>query len=159
MSYRYPAESIRYKKVVGQTRVTNLINILSREGYRVISDDIENHGVDLKVYDDSGLFLVIEVTNWRRRSYMCFVKAESVKSNFRRYSCKKLLVCSFEENYRRYRNYFDANMDIIEIGFQTNPWYYWFREQGRDTSDLRPNDAETLDILRHQILAYLNDLS
>jgi len=151
----YPVKRMDYCKKVGLIRVNNVANILITCGFLVRTATVENGDVDIWVLDGSGsLALVCEVTNWRERCYMSERKARSVRDNFRKYTCDKLLICSFENNYRLRSSFIDPDVDIITFGFQTQPWYGWFLERGR-AMGMRPDTSETREIVRRKIVDYL----
>jgi hypothetical protein len=144
--------------MVGLTRVKNISEILVSLGFLVKYGAIEDDDVDIWVYDSLGfLVLVIEVTNWRRSSYMSKKKAESIKRNFEKYSCPKLFVCSFHNNYLRYGGVIGEGVDILVVGFQTQPFYEWFSGRG-EADGMRPDDDETREIVRRKIKGYLEEI-
>lgn len=154
----YPVRRIDYCKAVGLVRVKNVFEMLESMGFLVKCGAVEDDDVDIWVYDSPGsLVLVIEVTNWRRSSYMSRKKAESIRRNFKKYSCHKLFICSFHNNYLKHSDIIGVDMDILVVGFQTQPFYEWFSE--RDEADgMRPNDEETKELVRRKIIEYLREI-
>ena len=149
-------DRMSYNKIVGALRVNNIVAIITELGSTAQSNAVEKDDVDIRVYDnDENLVLVIEVTNWRLTSYMSEKKAKSVQKNFRKYSCHKLFICSFEENYAKAIDYFDDDVTIIQLQHQTQPrsWYDWFREQNR-ADGMRPDCEETKQHLEASLLDY-----
>jgi len=82
-------------------------------------------------------------------------KAKSVQKNFRKYSCHKLFVCSFKENHTKTIDYFDNDVSIIHLQFQTQPpsWYEWFLERNR-ADGMRPDCDETTQMVETALLEY-----
>lgn len=97
------------------------------------------------------------MTNWRNYPYMPKKKVVSIRDNFRRYSCSKLLIVSFPDNYRMWINYYDSDMDIVEIGFQTQPldYYLFFSERSR-AQGMRPDGPSSKGEVRRKIEEYLH---
>ena len=81
-------------------------------------------------------------------------KAISMRDNFRKYFCFKLLACSFESNFKTREDYIESDVDVIVFGFQTQPYIEFFSELG-EADGMRPDDEETLDLEREKILDYL----
>ena len=151
----YPVRRIDYCKAVGLVRVKNVFEMLESMGFLVKCGAVEDDDVDIWVYDSLGsLVLVIEVTNWRRSSYMSRKKAESIRRNFKKYSCHKLFICSFDSNYLKHRDIIGVDMDVLVLGFQTQPFYEWFCEKGK-ADGMRPDDEETRKLLKEKLLRYL----
>lgn len=154
----YPVKRTEYNKNVGITRVINIAEIIEDLGFIVRIEKVEGHDVDIWVYNHLGtLQLVIEVTNWQAHPYMDPKRAVSIRDNLNNYSCRKLLVCSFQTNYHNQRHYFDPEIDILVFGFQTQPFYDWLLERGR-ADGMRPDDSETKEIVRRKIRAYLEEI-
>lgn len=154
----YPSgiDRMSYNKIVGALRVRNIAASITKLGFTVKSNAVEDSDIDIWVYDtDDNLVLVIEVTNWRRQSYMSEKKAKSVQENFRKYPSNKLFVCSFEENYAKARGYFDNDVSIIHLQYQTQPqsWYEWFLERNR-ADGMRPDCDETTQMVETALLEY-----
>lgn len=157
--YRYPDERTIYNKIVGDTRVDNIVDILTGFGFNVVTKESENDDVDIWVYKDGVPVLVVEVTNWRQSSYMDFNRAESIRMNFSKYNntVRKLLVVSFANNYMHRASHFNGlDMDVLEVGFQTQPMdYYEFYKRKGMAGDMQPDNLETMEILRGKLEAYL----
>jgi len=154
---RYPIDRIGYCKVVGASRVSNLIDIFESFDFKVEAGEIEDHGVDLRIYNPSGFLLfVVESTNWRPSCYMSKAKALSIRDSFSAYVCPKILVVSFRQNWILQRDLIRSDVDILEFGFQTQPFFDWFLERGK-AKGMRPNDMETLELERTIILGYLEE--
>ena len=149
-------DRMSYNKIVGALRVNNIVAIIAKLGLIAQSNAVENGDVDISVYDnDENLVLVIEVTNWRLTSYMSEKKAKSVQKNFRKYSCHKLFICSFEENYAKTIGYFDDDVTIIQLQHQTQPksWYEWYSERNR-ADGMHPDCEEPKQHLEAALLDY-----
>ncbi len=159
MVFRYPDEKTPYLKRGGITRVGNIAAILAGEGLRPIFYRVEKKGADINVFDINRLCLVVEVTNWSKTSYMDLDRINSINDNLSIYHCSKLLICSFEDNYHRVKDAISDKIDIINIGFQTNPFYYWLLEHERNVEDKRPDTYETFLLERNKILPYLDTLN
>ena len=143
MLRKYPVRKWTYNKVVGSIRVKNIESVLCDLGFSVRCVLVENSDVDIWVTDGSSLVLVIEVTNWRKSSDMSHKKAISLQSNFRKYRCHKLFVCSFYVNFEHKEYFIDRDVDVMILGFQTQPYYDWFLDRGRSYG-MRPDDSRTL---------------
>ena len=162
---RYPVERIKYCKTVGRTRVENIAEILrSLDGFDATAKDPEAHDVDVGVFKDSQPVQVIEVLNWKRKSYLSFKRTMSIIENLNAssyFGLNKLLVFSFWENIRNQTVFFeDLGIDFLEIGFQTQPisYYIWFFNRGL-ASGMRPNHCTTKDIVRRNLVAYLREIN
>jgi len=149
---------VEYNKVVGKTRVENIASILEHLGFTVVIKEPENHDVDVWVYRDGSLVLVIEVLNWRKRDYLDFPRTMAIirnLTNSKYDNCRKLLVFSFLQNIRNRLNYFDGyDIDFLELGFQTQP-YYPFYANSPLASGMRPNNLTTKILVRRKLLSYL----
>lgn len=157
----YPVERIKYCKTVGRTRVENIAEILrSFDGFDVIVKEPEAHDVDVWVFKQTNLVLVIEVINWKQSAYMDFKRTIAIRENLTDPSyngLNKLLVFSFWENIRNQMDFLDnLNIDFVEIGFQTQPipYYNFFLDQGL-TDNMRLNDHTTKEVLRRKLETYL----
>ena len=154
----YPVERTEYCKVVGKTRVENIAGILEHFGFAVVTKEPENHDVDIWVYRDNNLVLIIEVLNWRKKVYMDFNRAMAIRENFSNANynnSRKLLVFSFFDNIKNQLSYFGGlDIDFLELGFQTQP-YYVFYVIKRLASDMRPNTLATKLLVKRMIQTYL----
>lgn len=160
---RYPVERTEYCKTVGRTRVENIAEILrSLDGFDVTIKKPEAHDVDIWVSKELHPIQVIEVLNWKRTAYLDLKRAFAIMENLNDsfYSdLNKLLVFSFWENIRNQMEFFDClDIDFLEMGFQTQPIpYYVFYLSRGSTSDMRPNDEMTKEIVRRKLMAYLTE--
>lgn len=157
---RYPVERTEYCKTVGKTRVDNIAEILENLSFDVITRETEFHNVDVWVFKDGTLVLVIEVLNWGRNVYMDYIRTRRIIRNFSHpyhHNARKLLVFSFWKNIENQLNYFDGlDIDFLEIGFQTQPvpYYVFYLNRGL-ASDKKPNTSITKEIVRRKLTAYL----
>ena len=163
---RYPVERIKYCKIVGVLRVENIATILRDFGFKVVTQEPESPDVDVWVYRDNDLVLVIEVTNWKESCYMDFKRAESIRQNFSEYdeSVKKLLMVSFVKNCMGGESNFEGlEMSVLEVGFQTqpntqhHPFFELFKKKGM-TDGMRPDSPETMGILKGKLEAYMKEI-
>ena len=117
MPYPYPVPRMEYNKVVGKTRVENIAFILEHLGFAVVIKQPENHDVDVWVYRDDNLVLVIEVLNWRKRDYLDYPRTMAIIRNLTNNnynSSRKLLVFSFLRNIRNRLSFFNGfNIDCM----------------------------------------------
>jgi hypothetical protein len=151
----YPKRRKRYNWDVGQTRVENIAQAIRSLGFTVRTNPVQAHGVDIWVYNSrEDLILVIEVLNWQIFDCMSRSKAESIQRNFRDHKCSKLLVVSYDFVLVGYEDYIDPDVDVIEFGFQTQPYYDYF-EGSIEQAEMRPNDEETKAIEAIKIREYL----
>jgi hypothetical protein len=163
-SGRYPEERMTYCKNVGRTRVENIAETIRSLDFTVVTGELEDDDVDIWVYREEELVLVIEVLNWRKSVYMDFIRVKSITENFSASeysSSRKLLVYSFDKNIENQRHFFtDLNVDYLEIGFQTQPvnYYEYLSLLGR-ASNMRPNTDETKQIERDKIITYLRRIN
>jgi Holliday junction resolvase len=159
---RYPVRRTEYCKIVGETRVDNISKILKDFGFNVVVGKIEDDDVDILVYRNDELVLVIEVLNWRKNVYMDYKRVRSIKRNFSnpKYSnARKLLIFSFRKNIENQLRYFQGlNIDLLEVGFQTQPtrFYKFFKRQGK-ANDMRPNNSRTRQLEKRKLAAYLQE--
>jgi Holliday junction resolvase len=159
---RYPVKRIEYCKTVGKTRVENIAKTLRDLGFTVIARKPEDDDVDILVFKNSELVLVVEVLNWRKRVYMDFRRVQSIIQNFSnpKYSnTRKLLVFSFKENIENQLHFFQAlDVDLLEVEFQTQPieFYHFFKNQGK-ACYMRPNTKKTKQIEKKKLVAYLEE--
>jgi Holliday junction resolvase len=157
---RYPVKRTEYCKIVGKTRVDNISKILEDLGFTVIVRKIEDDDVDIIVYKNDKLVLVIEVLNWRENIYMDFKRVKSIKQNFSspKYSdARKLMIFSFRKNIENQLRYFQGlNIDLLEVGFQTQPtqFHKFFKRQGK-ANDMKPNNSRTKKLEKRKLTAYL----
>lgn len=156
---RYPVERIKYNEIVGEIRVKNIATSLRNLGFGVVINKVQNHDVDVWVYKDDTLVLVIEVTNWRKNVYMDFNRAESIKNNLSKYNdpTRKLLISSFKNNYANRLSHFKGlGIDYLNVEFQTQPeqFYQFYKDKGL-ANDMRQNDSTTKDIEKRKLKAYL----
>ena len=156
----YPVERMEYNKVVGRTRVENIALILEHFGFTVVIKEPENHDVDIWVYRDGSLVLVIEVLNWRKRDYLDFERTMAIirnLTNSKYDNSRKLLVFSFLKNIKNRLGFFNGlNIDFLELGFQTQP-YYTFYINSPVASCMRPNNLTTRILVRRKLQAYLEE--
>jgi Holliday junction resolvase len=157
---RYPVKRTEYCKIVGETRVNNISKILKNLGFNVDVRKIENDDVDILVYKNDELVLVIEILNWRENVYMDYNRVKSILQNFSNpeYSnARKLLIFSFRKNIENQLSYFQAqNIDLLEVGFQTQPtqFYKFFKSKG-NADGMRPNNSKTRELERKKLVGYL----
>jgi hypothetical protein len=160
---RYPVERTEYCKTVGKTRVENISAILRELGFIVITGEPENDDVDIWVFKDEKLVLVIEVLNWRKTLYMDVRRLMSITENFdnpRYLNSRKLLVFSFWKNIKNQMNFLeDKGIDFLEVGFQTQPvdFYRFYNEDERLALGMQPDCDETREILKRKIVDYLEE--
>ncbi|MFX0135344.1 MAG: hypothetical protein ACFFDN_16990 [Candidatus Hodarchaeota archaeon] len=141
---RYPRCRTVYAKYVGLTRVRTIKKILEDIGFMVNTNKIQAPGIDMRVFDShNNLLLVIEVTNWKKTSYMHPQKLNSMNGAFRKYNCKKLYIASFTNNFKTKRSQIDNDIEILVLGYQTQPYWKW-QEKNGDTTGMRPNSKKTL---------------
>lgn len=159
---RYPVKRTNYCKTVGKTRVENAAGILRNLGFTVAVREPECHGVDVWVFKDGSLVLVIEVLNWRKNVYMDLNRAEAIRQNFSNpyyHNLRKLLLFSFIENIKNQMSYFEGvDIDFLALGFQTQPYYMFYAIQGL-ASDMRPNNLATRNLVRRKLVAYLTQIN
>jgi Holliday junction resolvase len=157
---RYPVKRTEYCKIVGETRVDNISKILKDLGFHVDVRKIENDDVDILVYKNDKLVLVIEVLNWRKDVYMDYKRVKSIIQNLSnpQYSnARKLLIHSFRKNIKNQLCYFqNLNIDLLEVGFQTQPpqFYKFFKSKGQ-ADGMRPNNSKTRELERKKLVGYL----
>lgn len=155
---RYPVKRTKYCKTVGKIRVENIAEILQNLGFSVTIRNPESHGVDVWVFKEGNLVLVIEVLNWRKNVYMDLNRAKAIRQNFSSSyynNLRKLLVFSFIENIENQMNYFEGlDIDFLELGFQTQPYYEFYAIQGL-ASGMRPNNLATRNLVKRKLVAYL----
>lgn len=159
---RYPVRRTKYSKTVGKTRVENITEILQNLGFTVFVGKPENDDVDIWVFKEEKLVLVIEVLNWKRQNYLDFKRVTRIRENFTNpcyQNSRKLLIFSFWKNIENQMNFFEGlDIDFLELGFQTQPlpYYIWFlnrgqvREEGR-----RLNNLATKTFVKRKLLTYL----
>jgi hypothetical protein len=162
VSMRYPVERMEYNKIVGKTRVENIAQTLRELGFSVVTKKPENHDVDMWVFKNEKLVLVIEVLNWRNTDYMDEDSWLSVVKNFRNpqyESIAKLLVYSFYSNIKnQMSNLEKRGIDFLELGFQTQPPdFYKFYEKVAAIYGMKPDGKETEKLLRENLLYYLKN--
>lgn len=154
MHLPYPTNRQSYNCDVGQARVENIAHAIRSFGFTEHTNSVQTHGVDIWVENSRGdLILVIEVLNWQIFDYMSRSKAESIQRNFRDYECSKLLVVSYDSVLVGYEDYIDPDVDVIEFGFQTQPYYDYF-EGSIEQVEMRPNNEETKTIEVNLIREY-----
>jgi Holliday junction resolvase len=157
---RYPVKRTEYCKIVGETRVDNISKILKDLGFHVDVRKIENDDVDILVYKNDKLVLVIEVLNWRKDVYMDYKRVKSIIQNLSnpQYSnARELLIHSFRKNIKNQLCYFqNLNIDLLEVGFQTQPpqFYKFFKSKGQ-ADGMRPNNSKTRELERKKLVGYL----
>jgi hypothetical protein len=159
---RYPVERIEYNKTVGKTRVENIAQILRELEFNVVTKGPENHDVDVWVFKNKGLVLVIEVLNWRKGDYMDLDRLQSVVNNLRnpKYeNAAKLLIYSFYSNIKNQMNHLEnRGIDFLEVGFQTQPPdFYEFYIEEAAILGMKPDCDETREVLRGKLVAYLEE--
>jgi hypothetical protein len=152
--YPYPVSKMEYCKKVGRVRVENIASILSRLGFSVTYEPVENHDVDIWVFTKTrNLILVIEVINWQITSCMSKKKTKSIRKNFNQYDCMKLLVTSFKENLSDELCSEEIDFDVLELGFQTQPFYG--ETDALSDEDMRPDDYSTYRMVQCLLIKYL----
>jgi hypothetical protein len=160
---RYPVERWEYNKIVGKTRVENIAEILRELGFAVDTYYVENDDVDIWVFRDGTLVLVVEVLNWRKGVYMDYKRLNSILENFGNdlyCNVGKLLVFSFWNNIENQRTYLEGKgIDFLELGFQTQPvdYYTFFKEEKILAYGMKPDCDETRGILRTKLIAYFEE--
>jgi len=159
--FRYPAKRMEYCKKVGQVRVDNILLALNEMSFLTHSFPIERKGVDIMVSDQPGnLLLVIEVTNWRITSKCYDKKLESINNVFATYSCGKLLIVSFYENIENVVDQIDESIDILVLGFQTQPnqEYYDYYQGQEIFSCMAVDSPVTYQILKKKLVNKLKEM-
>ena len=142
MEYPDNIDDDTYRKTVGKSRVYNTVRSLEEFRFSPTFDYIENHDVDIWCHKYDKLILVTEVTNWQNTVYLKDDKGESIQTNFKKYDCKKLVIFSFKENYYSNKKCIDKDVNVLIMGFQTNPYYNWFLERG-EADYMKPDDSIT----------------
>lgn len=145
-----------YPKCIGRL-LPGVLGIVLRElGFEVEVRHQQSNGVDIKLYLNGDLVLVIEVLNWSISSRLNHKRRRCIIRNLNEYNCNKLFVYTaplsdldgFEEN----------GICTIEIGYQIlrEPCYNFYLEKDQVIRRRIYSESVKSEI-KSKILEYLDN--
>jgi len=112
---------------ISWVRTAEIGRTLRQLGFNIRIKSTRASGIDCKVFDRRhNLVLAIEITNYNHNSYQSYEKATGIVTRLNDianiHNCRKLLVVSFDRNYKAFKRLYSANqIDVLTFGFQTVP--------------------------------------
>ena len=155
-------KSMRYKNETGESLVNHLKKTFEEGGYLVWCNHVNGNGVDMKTYGRNGRpEHVIEVWNWRYGNYPTFKRLMGVIKNLKRsksFIHKLLVVSCLKPEYKKevLKQCKLHDIRYIEIGFQVNPFWYWFSKSELVKYKMKCEGEEAYNEIRSTVLNQLN---
>jgi len=90
--YSLPCERLKYTKKVGELLPKILGKIFAELGFDAGVNSQQENGVDLEIYKDNNLVLVVEVLNWSIWSRLNTKRKNKITENLSKFRCNKWLI-------------------------------------------------------------------
>ena len=156
-STRFPCDKRKYTRVVGEILPKLLEEIFTELGCEPKRYHLQATGVDMKIFLDNKLAIVVEVLNWSIGSRLTDWRKSCIIRNLNKYNnCKRLLihtvpldsVAGLEAN----------QICTIEIGYQVLPkeFYQFFLKKGQIERRKFISESVKSEI-KSKILEYLDN--
>jgi hypothetical protein len=115
--------SLTYK--IGRRRLREFKSVLLLEfpyqdGYHIWMNRVEGKGIDIKVWKNGQLVVVMELTNYGRNSVINDKTVKRYLDSFAKYECKKILVVSYNQNIsaKNEKQLIMQGIDLTVVGHQ-----------------------------------------
>ena len=153
---KYPIEKTRYLQSVGKLLSHRICQILNELGYKTWMNPRQGNGIDVKVWHNNTLILVIEVLNWSIGSMLSKRRARNIISNLNQYTCAKAVIHTVLKKNDAHR-FEDEGIITLEIGYQLLPEYFYrfFGRKGQ-TIKRKIDSRETKEDMRRKIQALMH---
>ena len=153
---RFPCDQSEYVKTVGWLLPTILEEIFTELGFKVTVNPQQANGVDLEVFLEDHLVLVVEVLNWSIRSRLTNRRRGCIIRNLNEFNCRRLLIHTVPlSNLNGVR---ESGIDILEIGYQILPRTFYDFYLTRNQVIRRKIDCDSTRIeIKSRILDYVNN--
>lgn len=139
---RFRVRQSVYDKCVGKLLPHRIGQILKELGFRTRIFEVEENGVDIKVFDnDNRLILVGEIVNWSHRSYMNNSRITKIISNLSEYQCQRLFIYTAIGGESLLKNLDDYGIPKLKIGYQLLPKFFYDHFAKKDQVILREIDS------------------
>ena len=149
-------------KKIGLSLINRLEEVFSTLGYLVQVFPIEANGVDMVLYEGKygRRTHVSEVLDWRSTNYLSYKRLSRIISNLKRYTDgeRRLLIVSFFNPIDlswTYDRCEEENIEVIELGFQINPYYRDFKPGERNAYGMIPDNEEAYRRLHQKLIEQL----
>jgi hypothetical protein len=154
---RYPVEKEEYDKSVGKLLPHRIGQILKELGFRTQIFEVEENGVDIKVFDnDNRLILVGEIINWSIGSYLNNSRITKIINNLSEYQCKRVLVYAAPRGEHLLEDLGSYSISKLKIGYQLLPKYFYDHYAKRGQVFLREIDSRiTRQDIKTKIVEFL----
>jgi len=153
---KYPIEKTRYLQSVGKLLPHRICQILNEMGYKTWMNPRQNNGVDIEVWHNNTLILVIEVLNWSIGSMLSKRRASNIISNLNQYTCAKAVIHTVlgKNDIQKFE---DEGIITLKIGYQLLPKYFYrfFSRKGQ-TRKRKIDSRETKEDMREKIQALMH---
>jgi len=153
---KYPIEKTRYLQSVGKLLPHRICQILNELGYKTWMNPRQGNGIDVKVWHNNILILVIEVLNWSIGSMLSKRRASNIISNLNQYTCAKAVIHTVlgKNDIQKFE---DEGIITLEIGYQLLPEYFYrfFSRKGQ-TIKRKIDSRETKEDMREKIQALMH---
>jgi len=153
---KYPIEKTRYLQSVGKLLPHRICQILNELGYKTWMNPRQGNGIDVKVWHNNILILVIEVLNWSIGSMLSKRRASNIISNLNQYTCAKAVIHTVlgKNDIQKFE---DEGIITLEIGYQLLPEYFYrfFSRKGQ-TIKRKIDSRETKEDMRRKIQALMH---
>lgn len=145
---RYPIPQSEYMQSVGRLlphRIRQAIEAMhtNEDGFRVWVNPNQSNGVDLKVWHNNELFLVVEVLNWSIKSKISQRRKRCIIENLTAYDCRRVLIYTCAANEHLIADLPQQDIHIIRLGFQVLPKFFYDFFQAKDQINARRKDSKT----------------
>jgi len=156
---RYPIHKTRYLQSVGKLLPHRICQILKEMGYKTWMNPRQGNGIDIKVWRNNILVLVIEVLNWSIKSKLSEKRFKNIVGNLNQFNCPKALIHTVLER-NDIKKFEDEGIITLKIGYQLLPRYFYefFSKKGQtrmrkvDSRKTKEDLEEKLQMLLHRAL-------
>jgi hypothetical protein len=125
--FGYFAEDERYRRALGKLLPHRIGQILEKMGFKVKLSFGQSNGVDIKVWLNRKLVLVIETKNYNLRTKITDELIENTITNLEEHPCcKKYFIYTQMANEEVLDRLNQQGIHILKIGYQLLPkWFYY----------------------------------
>lgn len=115
----------------------------------------QGNDIDMRVWDNDELVFVAEILNWSIGSRMSEKRLTKMISNLNKFNCRELLVYTTLEQ-ESLSKFIQNGIDVIEIGYQLLPEYYYdFFSSKKQVIKRKIDSAVTKKDIKQKIISYL----
>lgn len=152
---KYPVRRQVYMQTTGKLLPRRLSQILKELGFKIWINPKQGNNVDLKVWINDELILVGEILNWSIGSLLSERRLEKMISNLNEYECRKVVIYTVLDQ-KSLSNFIESAIDVLEIGFQLLPKFYYDFFRVKNQIEKRKIDSNsTKEEIRNKIMNYL----